>query len=56
MTTVAVTFTYNNNSINLTTGSYGGNVTFNDTTNGQGNTTRGAALTVNPHVMISGRG
>ena len=58
LTTMAttVTFTYNNNSINLAVGSYGGSVNFNNTTNGQGNTTRGAALTVTPLVVSTGGG
>jgi hypothetical protein len=34
----------------------GGSVNFNNTTNGQGNTTRGAALTVKPLVVSTGGG
>ncbi len=53
-TPVTVTFSYNNNSINLLPGSSVGNVNFNNTTNGQGNTTRGATLTVKSLIVGSG--
>lgn len=45
-----VTVSYSNNSINLTPGTYAGNISFTNTTNGQGNTSLSAVLTVSPLV------
>ena len=42
-----VTLTFNSNANSLAVGSYGATISFTNTTNGQGNQTRGAALTVN---------
>jgi hypothetical protein len=43
-----VTFTVNSNANSLTPNTYVNSINFNNTTNGQGNTTRVATLTVNP--------
>jgi hypothetical protein len=43
-----ITFTVNASAKNLTPGTYDSSINFNNTTNNQGNTTRAAALTVNP--------
>jgi Divergent InlB B-repeat domain len=43
-----ITFTVNSSARNLTPGTYDSIINFNNTTNNQGNTTRAAALTVNP--------
>jgi hypothetical protein len=43
-----ITFTINSKARNLGPGTYTDNIGFNNTTNGQGNTTRAATLIVNP--------
>jgi hypothetical protein len=53
-TPITVTFSWSNNAINLANGIYAGNVNFTNTTNGQGNTSLNATLTVNP--LVVGRG
>jgi hypothetical protein len=45
-----VTFVVNENANSLTPGTYVNSINFNNTSNGQGNTTRVATLTVNPPV------
>jgi hypothetical protein len=47
-----VTFTVNANATGLTPNTYVNSVSFNNTTNGQGNTTRVATLTVNPPALM----
>jgi hypothetical protein len=47
-----VTFTVNANANSLTPNNYVSSINFNNTTNGQGNTTRVATLTVNPPPVL----
>jgi hypothetical protein len=47
-----VTFTVNANANSLTPNNYVSSINFNNTTNGQGNTTRVATLTVNPPPLL----
>jgi hypothetical protein len=47
-TAKTITFTVNSKARNLGPGTYTDNIGFNNTTNGQGNTTRAATLIVNP--------
>jgi hypothetical protein len=47
-----VTFTVNANATGLTPNTYVNSINFNNTTNGQGNTTRVATLTVNPPPLL----
>jgi hypothetical protein len=47
-----VTFTVNSNANSLTPNTYVSNINFNNTTNGQGNTTRVATLTVNAPPVL----
>jgi hypothetical protein len=47
-----VTFTVNANATSLTPNTYVNSINFNNTTNGQGNTTRVATLTVNPQPLL----
>jgi hypothetical protein len=47
-----VTFTVNANPNSLTPNTYVNSISFNNTTNGQGNTTRVATLTVNPQPVL----